>query len=445
MIVRLIQKTVEGQQCGPANDPLCVLPTPINGHIPGWVQVPNVRGTSDILWTCLATTFLCTYTLLCLNVPSPRDTTFQLGLRRVKWMLLAILAPEIVLTYAAGQWSRARQSVDAFHLSGYEQWNMRMAFFADMGGFMLHTSDCEPFPLNAKQLHWLIVNGHLEYPKVTQEEIWDKSKQDRLAKAITVFQITYFVVHCIGRTAQGLPLTTLELSTLAIVVCSLMTAFAWLRKPSDVSTPVHLTCLSSTFQMAGVRTWRQTPLDFIDSNLPGWSLNVQPFMGLPTIPGARPLQCIPNDRFPTNPYGAQEYLLCLATLVFTAIHVAGWNFAFPSPAERLLWRVSSVALFSVTALFWMLETVASWCRLGRWHKIFLRLFKCSALTRFEQAWLKSKEIGAEPQERDPADLPQPWEFWTITPVAVLYGLARLYLIAETFLEMRNLPSTAFLT
>jgi hypothetical protein len=49
-------------------------------------------------------------------------------------------------------------------------------------------------------------------------------------------------------------------------------------------------------------------------------------MGLPVISAQRPVQRIPNDRFPLNPYGVQEYFLCFATLLFTAIHVAGWNF-----------------------------------------------------------------------------------------------------------------------
>ena len=46
-----------------------------------------------------------------------------------------------------------------------------MAFFADMGGFVLHTDDGVPLPLNAKQLHWLVTNGHLDCPEITPEEI----------------------------------------------------------------------------------------------------------------------------------------------------------------------------------------------------------------------------------------------------------------------------------
>lgn len=132
-----------------ANDTLIAT---ADNRILHWVDQPSFRGTWDIIWTSLATIFICTYTLLCLNVPAPTDSMWTIAKRRLLWMGLAIIAPEIVLTYAAGQWSRARQSVQAFHESGHQEWTMRSAFFADMGGFVIHgkleQGDIS-FPLNA--------------------------------------------------------------------------------------------------------------------------------------------------------------------------------------------------------------------------------------------------------------------------------------------------------
>ncbi|MCJ1446973.1 MAG: hypothetical protein MMC23_007481 [Stictis urceolatum] len=405
-------------------------------RITGWVDQPNFRGTWDILWTCLVTVFISTYTLLCLNVPPRSDSSLEIVFQRICWMCLAIMAPEIVLTYAAGQWSRARQSVEAFRKSGYPQWNMRMAFFADMGGFTLCPQNSISFPLNAKQLHWLVTNDKISYPEVSAEEMWDKSKQDRLAKIITTFQIGYLVLHCIGRAAQNLAITTLELNAVAIVVTSLMYAFIWLHKPASVRTAIRIHTRFSSSDLCS-HPWAQTPLDFVDANMPGWSMNVQPFMKLPVIPPSRPIQHIPNDHFPTNPYGVQEYFLCFATLVFTSIHVAGWNFAFPSIAEQRLWRVCSLIMFGVTAMFWILETMASWVRLGRWRWLYFRLFDRKRLRSYEE------RKDEERLDRDPASLPLPWEFWSIAPIALLYGVARIYLIVEAFLELRDLEASAF--
>ncbi|KAH8663284.1 hypothetical protein BGZ61DRAFT_462822 [Ilyonectria robusta] len=417
------------------------LPVPNTGRISGWVHEPSFRGTWQILWSCLVTIFLCTHTLLCLNIPAPTDTWFSMVRRRIKWMVLAILGPEIVLTYAAGQWSRARHSVEYFHKSGYTQWTMRLAFFADMGGFVLHAKDSDPFPLNAKHLHWLIKNKHVDYPCVNAAEIWDKSKQDRLTKVITAIQVGHLVVECIGRVAQGLAVTALELNTLAIVVCSLMTAFAWLHKPADVRTPISIVTDKSIADITENRAWKNTPLDFVDENGPGWSINVQPFMRMPATPANRPIQCIPNDRFPMNPYGIQEYCVCFATLLFTGLHIAGWNFSFPTQLERTLWRVTSLILFGVTAAFWALETVASWVRLGRWKWLYLRFFHRERLSEFEAA--QQEKLDQERSDKQPTELPLPWEFWTIMPIAVLYGVARFYQIIEAFAELREVDATAF--
>lgn len=219
-----------------------------------------------------------------------------------------------------------------------------------------------------------------------------------------------------------------------------MTSYAWLHKPADVQTPVHIHSQQTLADITLNRNWNLTPLDFVDENGPGYSVNLQPFMKMPVIPPHRPIQRIPNDRFPMNPYGTQEYLLCFATLVFTAIHVAGWNFDFPTATERILWRVSSLLLFGITVLFWVFETMASWTRLGRWKAIYLYLFNKKALEAHRRRMAQRHMTVVK---REMSQLPLPWEFATITPLAIVYGVARFYLIAEAFAELRNVKGTAY--
>jgi hypothetical protein len=138
--------------------------------VTGWVELSNDRGTFDIIWICLITIGISTYTMLCLNIPAPKDTYLELVCRHILWMLLGIIGPDIVLTYAAGQWNRAKWSLIAFR-DEHPEWHMRHAFFADMGGFVLHTGDDVVFPLNAIQLHWLVQHKYVELPTISKREV----------------------------------------------------------------------------------------------------------------------------------------------------------------------------------------------------------------------------------------------------------------------------------
>ena len=79
-----------------------------DGRVIGWVGQPNVRGALDIAWSSLFTIFICTYMMLCLNVPSEGETIKDIVGRRLFWMGIAIAGPEFVLTYASGQWGIAK-------------------------------------------------------------------------------------------------------------------------------------------------------------------------------------------------------------------------------------------------------------------------------------------------------------------------------------------------
>ena len=70
---------------------------------PSWVSNAGVRGTSDILWSCILTLAACVYTAIHLNVP-PKDVgRWKFLWRKSKWVALALFAPEIVLYCAFTQ------------------------------------------------------------------------------------------------------------------------------------------------------------------------------------------------------------------------------------------------------------------------------------------------------------------------------------------------------
>ena len=74
---------------------------------PSWVSSSHVRGTTDILWSCILTLAACIYNAIHLNVPPMHEKRWRPIWRKAKWVLTALLAPEIVLYCAISQFMEA--------------------------------------------------------------------------------------------------------------------------------------------------------------------------------------------------------------------------------------------------------------------------------------------------------------------------------------------------
>src|SRR6266545_445576 len=75
---------------------------------------------------------------------------------------------------------------------------------------------------------------------ITEKEIADRSKGDGLSKTISILQSSWSIVQCVARHVQGLPLTQLELTTLALASLNGITFILWWDKPLGVQTPVRV-------------------------------------------------------------------------------------------------------------------------------------------------------------------------------------------------------------
>ena len=327
----------------------------------GWVSQPSQRGTLDILWSCVVTLGICVWAMLHLNVPAESDSQITLFLRRAPWMMLAMLAPELVLLYAGGQWTSAKRSVAAMQGLGYSKWTMVHAFYADSGGFLLHAEDTIAFPVTAKQIHYLVQKGHLAMPKVTKKEIWDKSKADRLAKTIAASQAAWFAAQVIARGMQHLPITLIELSTVALITCTGATAFFWFQKPLGVETPTDLhldTTITQVLKLAGDEAkapFADTPMDFIESRIYTTSqMPLRQYWGVQE----RPLPRIPNDRDPRLHNLKMILIVSIPTAAFSLLHLIAWHFEFPTEAELLLWRWTCVSMTILLGTYCVTEAAS---------------------------------------------------------------------------------------
>lgn len=436
-----------------------------NSSTQGWTSSPDGRGSFDIIWSCVSTIFLCSWTVLCVQVPALDEDEWVLFRRKFYLTCLGIAGPEFILMLAIGQWASAHRSLKEFQLSGYKDWTMNHAFFADMGGFVLHPRDWTPFPIDAKQLHYLVVKGYLPYPAIDKRVIADRNKIDGLVRFITVGQTLWFTANCITRSVQHLAITTLELTTVAFIFCTLGTSFCWAHKPADVDRAIILEAncsIADILREAGDcarEPYRNTPLDFVSRKEWSWSLYwsfwINLLRGLRIVfrPKVRPINRFPNDAFPEL---ADWGLIAFSvfSIGYGAIFLGGWNFSFPTNTERLLWRVASTMSLGAivgcwivdTAVFRVLPAMRAWrskSKKSQGPETGIRLRWVGA------KWIppKVKAIAAKVRnnslDQDPALTVPLKALLPATLTGIIYVLARAYIIVEDFAGLRALPPSAF--
>lgn len=436
----------------------------------GWTDQPNTRGSLDILWSCGFTMFLCSWFILCLNVPAPDDTPFKIFRRKLYMTALGFLGPEFIFQIALGQWLSARRSVKDFHQLGYRQWTMTHAFYADMGGFILHTRDWTPFPVDAKQLHYLVASGYIKFPHLRERTIRDKNKVDSLLRIITLGQILWFIVDMLGRAVQDLAITCGELTTAAFIVCSVGTTLCWASKPADIATPEIIETNASIAEIlleAGDQArdpYGRTPLDFVSRKEWPWSIywsnwtNILRKLGVGVVlgPRIRPVARFQNTISLELP-GSTHWIFLGLTAVYSAIFICGWTYSFPTHTEKMLWRAASLTMMGTLISYWAVTefTFSFYPALRqRFHR---RITENHIRTDDSPArsWVGSRRIYEKGRsiaacirnnsvQRDPKVNVPLKAILPIYVIAVFYCHARTYIFIADIIELRSLPPSAYL-
>ncbi|KAJ7059210.1 hypothetical protein C8F01DRAFT_1059250 [Mycena amicta] len=342
-------------------------------------DIHNCRLLFDVVWGCLVTIFACIWVSVHPNVPPPKPTpppTDGPIWQRVKWrlidsrgplrsrfklMLVAVLAPELIAGFAG------RQLAIAWHMSKKYEISLTHGFFIGMGGFVDGAG------------HPIVTFAQIEQPgvlpairKTSESAIEDKSKGDAFSKGVAFFQGLWFVVQCIARTAQRLPLTELEAATLAFAVVNIFTWLLWWGKPLDVRDPLVIEVYpeDNTGPLQEPRSWLSKM-----SSLIGVAYDVEEYDPLA------------NDAVPTFWFTSTNDLAAmhdrtwslaifgelLVATIFGAIHCVAWHIIFPSVAERWLWRASALLIagipLSLLAILW-LDGLCDFVPVGSFDALF---------------------------------------------------------------------------
>ncbi|KAG2357301.1 hypothetical protein BDR07DRAFT_1420831 [Suillus spraguei] len=420
-------------------------------YLVGVIQAANTTTTTTsdsfkTLWSIVSssvlTLFACVYSAIHANIPSPKDSPNNIILRRLGIMIMALIAPELIVTWAMRQWLSARQvtrqfkkdphnvpfgpralcflligkcasfpgalakwakkSINNYFSEQFEDyaWTQTHSFFVLMGGYMLYV-DGEPYlTLRPDDIEKLTDEKCIVFPTLTARQIHDRSKGNAMSKGLVVLQVAWFVMQLITRAIYHLETTQLEIGTLAFAVLNFLTYAVWWDKPLNVQCP-HPVYWKST---------ESKPENYIhEDEIISHAIFavIRPILeliGSPIIPISQRFR-VPTFDGSIGLEAKNKRVLLLTGLlmatIFGGIHCMAWYFAFSTYQEQVLWRMSAVAI-----------TFTPWLCL-------LSLF-CKVPTP-----------------------PKPLGILVYGLYVMLYITSRTVLLVLMFTTLRNLPSDAY--
>ena len=378
--------------------------------IHGWVSTDCGRGTSDILWSCLATIFFCVWTAMHLPVPyyhgqQPLSTRQKLVRSGIGPALISVLVPEFLTFTAISEMIACWLAKEEIHRLTQINWTLTHQFFLNMGGVCLRSSSGrylqigkEEFTRAMKQsrshskqrpdpLDWLS-----ELEKLTEDQIKDLAKSDTLSKLIACGQALWLVTQVVTRLCQHRAVTLLEISTCAYVSCALLSYAAWWKKSQGCMSPIMISCSEDTLselldRSSGGYYNQESRGEFLWAGRDWWE-SVDFDSGRPR----------------TIVFHLCTSLAVLCPAAFGAVHVASWNVTLPSDVELWMWRGSSLYCLIIGTTFAVYMLLSAYDKTPSWLIVFYKKF--------------------------------------LYFVGPLYIIVRAYMIVEVFLSLRALPSSA---
>lgn len=315
----------------------------------GFVPEPNCgRGTVSIIWSCLTTIIFVVWTVLHPDTHASR--------RRIIWSVLIALAPEAMPAGAIEQLVRARQLQRRVRsIPGWHDWTLQQSFLVLKKGI----KEAGPpsgegrrggYDLSATRLIELAGQHQGQGREAmallpTTADINKRSKTSGFAKTVAGVQALWFTTNVVARLASNLPVTPLEAMTLAYTVCGLVSALAWFRCPQDLEDPFVLELPPPPPRAPPQRsTPDSTSSSSTQSPLSSPAEEEKNKDDVKLGCGSSPIDATAGNTLVRS-------LVLLTLAVFAGVHLAAWNYTFPSIVEAWIWRASSLAILPLGVHF----------------------------------------------------------------------------------------------
>lgn len=203
-----------------------------------------------------------------------------------------------------------------------------------------------------------------------------------------------------------------------------------MHKPQQVGSPTVVMLLHRSvarlLQEPGEtvsKPYRQTPFDFVDNSFQQWKRrSILERFGL----GEGPISRIPNDWIMPDDIKLSTWVLVgISAMTHPMFHLLGWNNHFPTRIEQQIWRAASVYL-------------ACGLPLSSLSRILLNTCGLHGQSSLAGVWVRANDCADNT-----------WRSQIVDFIMMIIGLflvpARIYIMVESCLRLRNLPSDACVT
>lgn len=410
-----------------------------NPALVGFVANANHgRGTISLLLQCLSSIFLSVYTVLHFNIPVRPLSKWAIFVRKMIFVTIIVIAPELLPFNAFNDWYRARMLQKEIKTSVGIDLSVKQAHYLLSGGVQISASTKDHnkaleiellvfinqvalAPSDGGKMHqkfhpfWDTVIAKIP----SDRELDDKSKSDTVGKGITCVQAGKSLALIIGRLVYGLEISLLEVTTAAYIILALISYTFWFKKPYNIATyqtvelpfcsdelvfdreKYNLSRLSSEptehLKRRGAR--EINPNNLASANLYTGSMSQTDFYSIPDKNAIR-----------RNDIISLISLICFCSLL-AGIHISAWNYHYPSQTEAWIWRASCLLIGLLPS--------------------------CLIHAQYVEHWVKNSSRGT-----------MVWWHQKISSVSLytlyaMYPVARIFLIIEIFISLRRAPAEIY--
>ncbi|KZP26409.1 hypothetical protein FIBSPDRAFT_949295 [Athelia psychrophila] len=351
-------------------------------------DIDRCRTLIQIIRSSVIALLAATYLSVHVNISRPNLPWYWKALDRAKIFLVALIFPDWIFMWAVRSFIVARRvrtiledarklAEDAWANTEHpppaweNRWRMFIryeagkylnkytithAFYVTMGGLHFYNADGTPVgPLDVPTAYTLIRDGNLLLPSL--ERIESIAKSTKRGKAFAVLGLVVFLLKCVIRFRNGLPLADFEIMVFAHSSIAVCTFLPWWYKPMDVEETMRV---SSYFAQRGVargpgmfpvRPMWEVAYAYIFGNQDSL-YQLSRLEGVPTFWSGEPSSIFDNPQVDQPPPEALRPAFFLSSIcglpliaIFGVIHWQAANSSvLANETEQKLWTCSAIAI-----------------------------------------------------------------------------------------------------